>query len=172
MVMGGPASGSQAPAPVLCMLWRTFVPCMVMGALRQVLPRALGPLCSPARPGTRVHTLQPALCLPSHASKPTFSRPLAPACASRLRRRHLLPFAAHVPVQLLSLWVGTATLGLLGSQAGPCRSALPMPAGLAGQVLLGFALPTLLVYLHEREERRLFWGQWDGAAGGAHEHQE
>lgn len=85
MVLGGPASGSQAPAPVLCMLWRTFVPCMVMGALRQVLPRVLGPLCSPARPGTRVHTLQPALCLPSHASKHfrgLLHPPAPPGCAA------------------------------------------------------------------------------------------
>ncbi len=60
-------------------------------------------------------------------------------------------------MQLLCLWVGTAMLGLTNGRSlwGACP-ATSLAAALAAQVLLGFALPTALVYLHERRQRQVF----------------
>ncbi|GAB4819470.1 hypothetical protein N2152v2_006516 [Parachlorella kessleri] len=103
----GPAVlGLLGESPTLCLLWRTGVSCMLMGALRL-----------------------------------------------------LLPLTIHVPVQLLSLWISTATLGLLSGHSSytDCDDT-DLPSALTLQGLLGFALPTLLVYLREARERQLFLG--------------
>lgn len=76
-------------------------------------------------------------------------------------RRFPLPFAVHLPLHLLCLWVLTASTTLAHTRSGSATSA---GGALLAQLLLGFLLSTCLVYRREAELRARFLNSRRAAA--------
>lgn len=84
---------------------------------------------------------------------------LLPCCPPR---RFSLPFAVHLPVHLLCLWIVTAGATLAHVRSGGCSTPAACPATasitavIASQLIIGFLLASWLAYTREASRRRRF----------------
>lgn len=130
---------------------------------------SLGPLLQHATRGRSLR-MRPLLITLVRLCATHFAAVWAPALRGGLAGYQLLPLVAwallnplelryHVPTQLLQLAIVLAG-NVQPSASGGGGWVLPLPAEAAAQCLLGFLLPTLLVWVAEQKLRRHVAANW------------